>query len=49
MDEALLGISPARCGQSVKILITRDPHGIIGSNFAYLFILTLSNPLYAKQ
>ena len=29
MDEALLSISPARCGQSVKMLISLEPHVII--------------------
>ena len=41
MDKALQSISPA--GQLVKMLITLEPHGIFGSNFAYLYILTLSN------
>ena len=43
MDEALLSISPAGSGQLVKILITLESHGIFRSNFAYLFILTLSS------
>ena len=46
MDEALLSISPAGSGQLVKILITLESHGIFRSNFAYLFILTLSSHLY---
>ena len=35
MDKALLSISPAGCGQLVKMLITLDPHaiGIFGSGF----------------
>ena len=49
MDEALLNISPVGHGRLVKILITFEPHGIFGSNFAYLFILTLSNHWYAKR
>ena len=28
----------AYCGQLVKILITLEPYGIFGSNFAYVFI-----------
>ena len=30
-------------------IISLDPHGIFGSKFTYLFILTLSSHLYAKQ
>ena len=38
MDEALLSISPIDRGQLVKILITIEPLGIFGANFAsYLF------------
>ena len=37
MDKALLRISPAGHGQLVQMLITLDPHGIFGSNVAYLF------------
>ena len=37
MEKGLLSISPACCGQLVKMLITLEPHGIFGSNFAYLF------------
>ena len=43
MDEALRSISPFGSGQLVKIFIILEPHGIFGSNFAYLFILTLSS------
>ena len=32
----------------VKMLITLEPHGIFGSNFAYLCILTLSSQWYEK-
>ena len=42
MDEGLLSISPACCGQLVKILINLEPYWIFGSNFAYLFILIMS-------
>ena len=38
----------SRCGQLVKMLITLEQHDIFGSNFAYLFILTLSSHWYAK-
>ena len=31
-------ISPVSRGQLLKILITLEPYGIFGSNFAYLFI-----------
>ena len=41
MDEGLLNIISAGCGQLIKILITLEPRGRFGSNFAYLFILTL--------
>ena len=34
MNEALLSISLAGCGQLVKMLITLEPHGIFGSIFA---------------
>ena len=46
---SLLSISPAGRGQLVKMLITLEPHGIFGSIFAYLFILTLSSHWYAKR
>ena len=40
MDGGLLSIISAGHGQLVKMLITLELHGIFGSNFAYLFILT---------
>ena len=40
MDEGLLSTFSAGCGLLVKMLITLEPHGIFGSHFAYLFILT---------
>ena len=43
IDMGLLSNCPACCGQLVKIPITLEPYGIFGSNFAYLFILTLSS------
>ena len=46
-DVALMSISPAGRGQLVKILKTLEPHGIFGSNLAYLYILTLSSHWYA--
>ena len=49
IDEAFLSISLSRRGQLVKVLITLEPHDILGSNFAYLFILTLSSHWYAKR
>ena len=36
-------------GVLVKMLITLEPHGIFQSNFAYLYILALSNHWYAKR
>ena len=47
-NEALLSIVLASRGLLVKMLTTLEPHGIFGSNFAYLFILTLSRHWYAK-
>ena len=49
MGEGLLSISPECCGQLVKMLINLEPNGIFGSNYAYLFILTLSRHMYAKR
>ena len=46
MDEALLSISPVGCGQLVKTLIATEPHGILRSNLAYIFVLTLSSHWY---
>ena len=36
-------------GQLVQMLISLEPHGIYGSNFAYYFFLTLSSHWYAKR
>ena len=49
VDEASPSISLAGGGQLVKMLITLEPHGIFCSNFAYLYILTLSGHWYAKR
>ena len=48
MDEGLLSMVSAGWGQLVKMLITLEPHGTFGSNYAHLFILTLFSHLYAK-
>ena len=48
LDEGLLSISLPCCCQLVKMIITLEPYGIFGSNFAYLFILILSGDWYAK-
>ena len=48
MDKGLLSIISADCGQLVKMLISLEPHGIFGSNFAYLFIL-ISYSFYKSQ
>ena len=48
MDEGFLSIISVCSGQLVKILITIETHGIFGSNFAHLLILTLSSHRYAK-
>ena len=45
-SEASPSISPACLGQLVQI-ITLEPRGIFLSNFAYLYILTLSRHWYA--
>ena len=37
MDEGLLSIISSSYGQFVKMLISFEPHGIFGSNFAYLY------------
>ena len=47
--EASPSISSAGRGKLVKILITLEPHGILLSNFAYLYILTLPGHCYANQ
>ena len=49
MDEGLLSISPAFCGQLVKMLITMESYGIFGSNFAYVLIYMLFSNWYAKS
>ena len=49
MDKGLKRISQACFGHLVKMLINIEPHGISISNFAYLFILTLSKNWYAKR
>ena len=36
------------CDQLVKSLITLELHGVFGSNFAYLFIKTLSSHQYTN-
>ena len=49
MDEGLLSIIPAGCGQLEKMLITLEHvelHGIFGSTFSYLIILVLSSSWY---
>ena len=45
MDEGLLSISPACCGQFVKMLITLEPHGIFRFNFAFIYFV---QPLLCK-
>ena len=45
-DEASPSIILAGRAVLVKMLITFEPHGIFGSNFAYLCILTLSSHWY---
>ena len=49
MDKGLLRIISTGCGQLVKMLITLEPDGIFGSNFAYLFILTFNCPATGMQ
>ena len=48
-DEASPSIILAGRALLVKMLITLEPHGIFGSNFAYLCILTLSSHWYKKK
>ena len=48
-NEALLSISSTGCGQLLKMPITLEPHGIFRSNFAYLYISTLSGHWYASD
>ena len=47
-DEASPSIILAGRALLVKMRITLEPHGIIGSNFVYLCILTLSCHWYEK-
>ena len=47
-DEASPSIILVRRALLVEILITLEPHGIFGSNFVYLCILTLSSHWYDK-
>ena len=48
-DEALLSTSLACHGQVVKMLITRESHGIFFlSNCAYIYILRLSSVYQTK-
>ena len=49
MDEALLSIRSSVRSQLVKNIMAFEPHGIVGSNFAYFYILTLSRLWYAKR
>ena len=48
-DEASLSIIFAGRALMVKMLIALEPHGIFGSNFVYLSILTLSSHWYEKK
>ena len=48
-DEASPSIILAGRALLVKMLITLKPHGIFGSNFVYLCILTLSSHWYEKR
>ena len=47
-DKASLSIILAGQALLVKMLITLEQHGLFGSNFLYLCILTLSSHWYAK-
>ena len=47
-DEASPSIILAGQALLVKMLINLEPHGIFGSNFVYLCILTLSSHWYEK-
>ena len=42
MDECLLSISLACCGQNVNILLTIQMYGIFGSYFAYFILYCLA-------
>ena len=48
-DEASPSIILASQAFLVKMLITLEPHGIFGSNFVYVCILTLSSHWYEKR
>ena len=48
-DETLPSIILASSGILVKMLITLEPNHIFRSNFAYLYILTLSKYWHAKR
>ena len=48
-DEASPNIILAGQALLVKMLINLEPHGIFGSNFVYLCILTLSSHWYEKS
>ena len=48
-DKASPSISEASHGKLVKMRTTLEPRGLFWSNFAYLYILTLSRHLYAKR
>ena len=47
-DEASPSIILAGRALLVKMLITIESHGMLGSNFVYLCILTLSSHWYEK-
>ena len=48
-DKASPSIILAGQALLVKMLITLEPHGIFGSNFVYLCILTLSSHWYETR
>ena len=48
-DGASPGIILAGRALFEKMLITLDPHGIFGSNFVYLCILNIAQPLICKM
>ena len=48
IEEASPSIILAGRALLVKMFITLEPHGIFGSNFAYLCILTLPSHWYEK-
>ena len=47
--EALSGIYLFSHGLLVKMLISHEPQGEIGTDLAYLYILTLSRHWFAKR